>query len=145
MIIRRGTEHDVLKVSRLWLKMVEELAPDFTPNVVWFRNHAHKFLKTGDYAIFVAEEGGKIVGFIDFFIFPEPSTGKIHGVGQHFYVSPEYRGNCISGQLYKKTVDTMKKVGCQALELFCMDNEKRIWTKKGYKPVRTMVRRYINV
>lgn len=144
MIIRRGQIGDVLKVSRLWLKMVNELAPDYTPNVEWWRSHAEQFLKNGNYSMFVAEEGGKLVGFLDFFLFYEPSTGKLHGIGQHFYVIPEYRGNCVSGKLYRNTVKAMKEKGCKVMELFCFDNEKTMWEKKGFVLKRMLLRRELS-
>lgn len=123
--------------------MVRELAPEYTPNVEWWREHAKRFLSAGTYQAFVAEDGGRIVGFLDGFIFPEPSTGKLHGVGQHFYVLPEYRGTSAAGLLYRHLLKTARESGCQVIELFCFDREKSFWLKKGYKPVRSMVRREI--
>ena len=143
MVIRKGNKNDILKVSRLWLQMVNELSPKFTPNVQMFRAHCEKFMSNGNYEMFVADEGGRIVGFLDFFLFPEPSDGKLHGVGQHFYVIPEYRGNCVSGKLYKNTIRTMKERGCAVRELCCFENEKQGWIKKGYEPLRSIVRRDI--
>lgn len=142
-MIRPGTANDILKVSRLWLQMVTELAPELTPNVEWWRAHALNFLKNGAYHFFVADLGGKLVGFLDYFIFPEPSTGKWHGVGQHLFVLPEHRRTGIGGLLYRSTVKDMMKKGCTVQELFCFESELPGWIKKGYKPKRTLVRKEV--
>jgi GNAT superfamily N-acetyltransferase len=145
MIIRKGTSNDILKVSRLWLQMAQELAPKETPNVEWWRKISAGMMKNGGYHIFLAEDGGKIVGFLDFFLFPEPLTGKLHMVGQHFFVLPEHRNNAVSGKIYRESLKFGKASGAKVAELFCFDNEKDMWMKKGYKPVRSMVRRTLYV
>lgn len=119
-MIRKGTENDILKISRLWLKMVDELAPDYTPNVEWWREIAYNTIRNGMYHVFVIEEGGRLLGFLDFFLYPEPSTGKVHMVGQHFWVEPEMRSNCVSGKLYrtalKSAIDILREISEPVLE-----------------------------
>jgi len=141
MKIREANENDVLKVSRLWLQMVEELASDLTPNLDWWRNHATSFMKSGNYFMFVAESGGKILGFIDFFLFPEPATSKIHAIGQHFYVLKEYRHTGVSSKLWKRAIKNAKKNGAQLFELFCFEKEKKFWEHHGFLPKRILVRK----
>src|SRR5208337_2771488 len=36
--IRRGKEADIERVSRLWLDMVRELNPSYTPRIEWWQN-----------------------------------------------------------------------------------------------------------
>lgn len=143
MKIRLANKTDLLKVSRLWLYMVQELDVDksLEPNVTWWRDHAAKFMDSGNYFMQVAELGGKIVGFIDYFIFPEPATSKLHCVGQHFYVLPEYRRAVISGKLWKLAIQQSKKLGAQVHELFCFESEKPFWQKHGFVLKRCLVRK----
>ena len=88
-------------------------------------------------------ERSKMVCFLDFFIFPEPLTGKLHVIGQHFYTMPEYRSSGISAKVYREAIRFAKRQGAEIAELFCFSDEQERWTKKGYKPARTLVRRKI--
>ena len=141
MNIRRGDKNDVLKVSRLWLQMTQELAPELTPNAYWWREMAAALLKQDNYFMFVAEEGGKLCGFIDYFLFPEPATGKRHCVGQHFYILPEYRKTGLAGDLWRGVLKISKAQGAQVWELFCFTNEKPMWEHHGFQPQRILMRK----
>ena len=141
MIIRRGVLHDVLKVSRLWLRMVEETAPHLTPDVSMWRKHAEGFLTNGAYSIWVAEEGGRLVGFIDSFLFPEPSTGKLHWVGQHFYVLPEFRKGPVPGLIWRSALSLSKRNGAKVWEFCCFEGMRPFWEKRGFKQTRCFMRR----
>lgn len=143
MIIRRGTDKDIKQASVLWLDMVKELAPDYTPNVEWWQEMAHKLIELDTYYIIIAKNGERIIGFIDFFLYPEPATGKIHAVGQHFYVKPEYRKGIVSSGLWKQALRLAKEKDAENIELFCFENEQPMWVKKKFKPVRVLVRRAI--
>ncbi len=115
--------------------------PEATPNVDWWRIHATSYIKLGNYFIFVGELGGKFIGFADFFLFPEPATGKIHCVGQHFYVLPEYRNTNLAGKLYKKFFMVAKQCKAVNLEIFCFEKEKPFWEKHNFELKRIMMRR----
>lgn len=139
--IRQANEGDITKAGRLWLEMVREMRPDFTPNVEWWRKIARESMRQGSYALLVADDGGKIVGFLDWFLFPEPSTGKIHMVGQHLFLLPEYRNSGVGRDLYERALDHGKSKGITTFELFCFDNEKPHWEKRGFSPLRTLMRK----
>ena len=142
-MIRAATESDVLKISRLWFLMVREMRPEWDPNPALWREHCFNFLRSGKYFIFVAEEGGRILGFIDYFLFAEPSTNKLHAVGQHFYMIPEFRKGKTAWWLYKVATDTAKKLGARVLELHCFESELPKWKRKGYEPTRFLVRQEV--
>jgi hypothetical protein len=142
-MIRQANERDVFKISRLWYLMVKEMRPDWEPNPGLWREHCFNFLKSKKYFIFIAEEGGRVQGFIDYFLFPEPSDDKIHAVGQHFYMMPECRKGKTAWWLYKIATDTAKMQGAQILELFCFEKEIKKWKRKGYTPMRYLVRQEV--
>ena len=99
MKIIKGTIEDIEEVSQLWLEMVKELASSYNPRVDWWQIIAKRAINGGDYRIFILKDDDVMVGFVDFFIFPEPSTGMLHSVGQHLYVQPAYRDNKMTGRL----------------------------------------------
>jgi GNAT superfamily N-acetyltransferase len=139
-MIRNGTEGDILKVSRLWVKMVTEMKPEWTPKVEWWRKIALNNLHGGRYFLSVADNGGKLSGFLDWFLYDEPSTGKLHAVGQHLFLDEEYRNIGIGNSLFHHAVEQAKKKKAEVIELMCFDNEKRFWEKKGFAPLRTLMR-----
>lgn len=141
MVIREGLETDVEEISNLWLKMVDELSPESCPNVNWWKGHLSGFLKAGNYFVFVAQEKERIIGFIDFFLFPEPATSKIHCVGQHLYVLPEYRRTSVAGNLWKTAIKFANKNGAEVFELCCFGKEEAFWRHHGFIPKRMFVRR----
>lgn len=144
MEIRQGTEADILKASRLWLEMLKELAPQYkSPNIEWWRRTAENAFRRKVYFLFVADNGGKIVGFLDWFLFPEPSTGLVHAVGQHYYVMPEYRGTTVAGRLYRQTVAEAVKKGAKVFELFTFESQKPMWIDLGFNPLRTLMRKEV--
>jgi GNAT superfamily N-acetyltransferase len=143
MLIRQANEADLHKAGRLWLAMVTEMRPDFTPNVEWWRKIARDSMRNGTYFMFVADEGGKIVGFLDWFLFPEPSTGQTHLVGQHLFLDPSFRGSGIGRELYEKTLEIGTGMGIKIFELFCFSNEQPYWEKRGFAPLRTLMRKEI--
>lgn len=140
MNIRYAEKEEIGAVSGLWLQMVKEAAPDYAPNVEWWVKMAEGLFDTGNYRIAVAESDTGIIGFLDWMLYPEPSTGKIHAVGQHFFVLHEHRDKDIAGRLYKRVVRDMKRY-TQAIDLFCFETERRFWQKKGYRPKRFLMRR----
>jgi GNAT superfamily N-acetyltransferase len=139
--IRLATANDIEELSKLWLKMVGELDPTLTPNVDWWKQYAYTLMKSGRYFVYMAEDDNGAIGFVDYFIFPEPSTSKVHSVGQHFYVLPEHRGNAVSGRLYKSMVKDSKRLGADSLELCCFENQRSFWEKKGFTHKRNMMRK----
>jgi GNAT superfamily N-acetyltransferase len=142
MMIEIGSNR-IKDISNLWLALVKELAPDYTPNRDWWCDMAENLIKTDVYHILAYESGSKLIGFIDFFIYPEPSTGKIHGVGQHFYVLPEYRYTGISGKLYRSAIKYGKDHGAEMMEFCCFYADINKWQRKGYIPLRAIMRRSI--
>jgi len=143
MIVREGSKSDIEQVSRLWLQMIVELSPSLTPNVEWWKEIANNLFNAGIYYLIVAEEEGILKGFIDGMLFPEPSTGRVHGVGQHMYVRPNYRKAIVAPRLYRKLIKVLRNNGATVLELFCFNNERAFWEKKGYRPLRQLMRREV--
>ena len=140
-MIRQANQKDIFKVSLLWLRMVRELAPELKPNVNWWRSHCERFIGSGDYFLYVAEIEGKMVGFIDFFMFAEPATSKYHCIGQHFFVLFKHRKSNVAGRLYKKVLTESAKFGAQSWELFCFEKERPVWERHGFNLRRCLMRK----
>lgn len=133
MKTRKANQADILKVSQLWLEMTRELMPQATPNVTWWKKRVFALMSTDAYFMFVVEHGGRILGFIDYLISPEPATSKIHAIGQCLYIRPEYRQTNAAGRLWKIVLKDLKKRGVQVLETICADQQKSFWEKRGFE------------
>lgn len=141
MIIRRAFEYDVHKLARLWLAMVNELNPDFDPNLQWWRRDTLNMMRHDkDYMCLLAEEGGKVVGFSDGYIMLEPAQGKILFFSRHSYVQPELRHGDVIKKIYRELTAEARARGAQALMFGCGDTTKAMWESHGYRQVEyTMV------
>ena len=117
VIIRKGSEADIEQVSRLWLDMVRELNPSYTPSIEWWKNITLGLMRFYEnYHLFVAEAAQDAVGFLDFMTVPEPATGCAHAVCRHLYVRPERRNSGISNSLLRQFNESAKMDGAAVLE-----------------------------
>jgi len=144
MDIKQATVKDLPAIGNLWLEMAAEIVPDtYKPNVTWWKEIAERLMRSGvRYDIYYAIDKGRVIGFIDYLIFCEPATGKIHATGQHFYVKPEYRKGNIGKMLYLQVLRTIKRLGIKVIDLFCDPNDTQ-WRKCGYRPARMLMRKGI--
>lgn len=131
--IRPGIAADVHKVTRLWVKMCNETTKSKTPNVSLFKSLYASRIQESDFVILVAEEGGRLVGFVSAYAYENTETGKRHGQAPHMYVEPENRMSGVAGQLYTKIGAEMKKRNCVVFEHYCEENLKDFWSKRGYR------------
>lgn len=141
MRVRHADIYDVEEASKLWLQMVAEMGPQYTPNVDWWKEIARGLFKQGTYIMLVAEEAGRLVGFVDSIIFPEPATGKMHGTCQHIYILPEYRNAAASIMLYRRIVRGLVGSGVKTIDLCCLHGDIPKWQKRGWQPARSLMRR----
>ena len=135
-MIRKAIEADVIKVSRLWLEMVKELNSNYEPRIDWWREQTRFLIcNNKDYKLFVADDGGKIIGFIDFLLQLESARGKRCVFARHFYIKPEYRyKKRIAKELYETGIISGKEWKANLYMFLCQENEKEMWIKQGYSP-----------
>src|SRR5208337_509903 len=134
MIIREAGESDLEKVARLWFLMAKELAPSLTPDMNVWKRTTEGVIKAGAYSIFVADDGGKLVGFSSYMRFDDAATGDKQAIGQHIYVLPEFRKLGISGILYRKVMKSAKINGCKNMMVDCMQGQFAFWMAHGFIP-----------
>ncbi len=135
-------EKDIDSVGLLWLDMVNEMMPNEKPRMDWWLKIAKHLYGTGMYSIVIARYMERIIGFIDYVLFPEPSTGEYHGVAQCLYVVPEYRNKKrISFNMVRMAIRNSKIRGAKKIEFFVMHDDQKKWIRRGYYPYRTMMRR----
>jgi len=137
--------YDTHIACRMWKQMVLEKRPDWNPRPDWWMEISYNLFISGLYTQLIAYDDTTPVGFMDFFVMPEPSTGEIHGVGQHLYVIPEARGKFVAGRLIREAKKIAGKKGVTVVDLFTFSDEVDQWAKCGYRPARVLMRSEFNV
>lgn len=138
-----ATTDDLPELSDLWYKFAKEAAPEDNPNKGLWMSTIESYLKNDStpYKMVVGRDDGTIISFADVFIMHQPSTDKIHGIGQHFYTHPAYRKSMVSSMVLKKLMDWGKAQGVEIIELFTDTIEDSFWLRHKFKPQTLMVRR----
>lgn len=133
MNIRNATPQDGKRLKALWLDMALELDPKGAPNPAWWEAVFMNSLRQSSIRTLVAEDQGKLVGFLQYVFFPEPSDGKKHCHGTHLYLRPEYRGKRAGFRMVEQGIADAKKNGAKVIELMCHEAQVKMWKKKGWK------------
>lgn len=136
-------DEDIKDITPLWLSMVNEVDPEATPNIDWWLELTKNLKESGNYIVIAAKENGKIIGFCDGLLFNDPLSGKRTGMGQHFYVLPEYRETTIAENLYRDCDSKLIEMGAETIELQCYKEKERFWKRAGYEPIRIIMRRLV--
>ena len=145
-MIRRVSFEELTKVADLWVKMVLETRPDWKPRKDWWLAMAENLMDNGNYYVLAINDHGVFKGFLDCILFPEPSTGKIHAVGQHFFVEKELRRTGLAGIMYQKMVKAVSNEhDFDYVDLFCFQGQKPFWENRGFKQVRCLMRKDVNI
>jgi GNAT superfamily N-acetyltransferase len=114
--IRKATPTDQAKA----IALLNEFPPDpELPNVNW-DDAADSFAtliegRVG--AIFVAEEGGEIVGLVTLGYSYVLRFGGIYAMIEEFIVSERMRGKGIASQLIQAAIQEARRMGCRELQV----------------------------
>jgi GNAT superfamily N-acetyltransferase len=102
------------------------------------RNHANRYVRLNPKKaiIFVAEDKGKLIGYIHGSVMNKPKMvlNKI-GTLEDWFVDKEYRGTKIGKRLWEKLLAWFRKKGCKRLETNAYTTNKRainIYHKLGF-------------
>jgi ribosomal protein S18 acetylase RimI-like enzyme len=148
MRIRKATKKDldgIFILSReLYMHQINCCKVDFNLRKDFKTVHKKDLsekLKKRKNAFFVAEEGGKPIGFIsghmdqDPPIFLDRDKGRINA----FYVQDEFRGKGIGRKLFAKMKEWFKKRNVKSMRLFvarCNPGAKRAYESLGFEPAQ---------
>lgn len=90
---------------------------------VWFTNEMLKQIRKYEGKIYVAEDQGKIIGFIAGYKQPIDKEGKMSGVTipsgriSELFVLDEYRGQGIGKQLIERIENHLKSIRCDVVKV----------------------------
>ena len=143
--VREAIVSEVEDIVDLWLKMGTELHPEATPDKDAWVRLIQGLYKSGKYRIVVAEEAGRLIGFVDGLVYYEPSTGQETGISQFIYVLPEYRMTDVAPRLYDLIVKIVNGAGAMVIQTTCDARTKGMWERKGFVVERFIMSKKVEV
>jgi GNAT superfamily N-acetyltransferase len=140
MNIRPAVKNDLPEVGKLWLSLVKETYPDEKPSFEMMIQDTLFMMNTHPgYSMFVAEDGGEIVGFVDAVYSNDPVIGKLCGRARGLYVKPRYRSSLVGLELFKVQEAWGKQQGAKAAKGNCVASMVKIYESFGYKAIETLM------
>jgi len=129
MIVRKGTAEDLAGVGSLWLSLIDEVFPGRNPDIHYWVNFTSDLLANcPEYSLFVAEEGGKIIGFTDFIIQYDPTFSKKILNSFQTYVLPPFRNTGATKALWSEVVSGAKANDCPTIFFSTAPKLYEYWT-----------------
>lgn len=110
--VRRTTIRDIEDIIEV-LRSTKLSNETWVGDDKWAKKVLQKFLKTENYTILVAEFDGKIVGFIDYVVFPSLWECSKQGLINDFFVHEDFQGKIVGSRLIEAVV---KRVDAEAVE-----------------------------
>lgn len=142
--VKRGTFHSA--VGRLLDEMEahwEEAGSQFDIKNLELDKELYTALQAqGSYDGVEAFYDGKPIGYMSFFISPNPHLkGQLVAQSDAFYVHPEYRGIGVFSKMRKESEKILKEIkGVEVIQLLMSNrvNISRILTRAGYKETNVL-------
>ena len=146
MNYRQADIHDILPITLLWVKMIDEVFDGFI-NLDKVEVDAFSFalcdrLRYPNTYTLLAEDEGKIIGFIHGYLQDRP-YGKPREVAfcECLYIESEYRGKDIDKELINKFCDWAKEHDLPVEFMTKYDRSlDKIWDHKGFAPYAIVYR-----
>ena len=122
-VIRRAETKDIDRLSQMavafeeYLISLDDSLIDEPLPYDMYREVLIQGFDNGMHHIFVAEEEGSIVGFADYWVYPEFLHGGLSGYLHNIYIDPGWRGKGIGTGLVEMIKDDAIKKGAVAMHV----------------------------
>lgn len=136
---------EVESVAELWLSMGLELHPQSTPSRETWIELTQGLFRSGKYHIVVAEHEGQLVGFVDGFVYLEPTSGQLTGISQYIYIMPAYRMGDVAPRMYELIQRLVNGDGAQTVLITAELQTKRMWERKGFVVEKYIMRKQVEM
>lgn len=138
-MIRTGTQGDARGLTEL-LHAIEDLSQVAKENVeetlARVHKHIERILSSNEHTLLVAEENGKIVGYINVHWHPTFLHADGEGYISELFIHPNFRSRNLGTLLTEKIIGEGKARGCARLCLLNMRNkpsyERGYYTNHGW-------------
>lgn len=149
MNIRLGQKEDKEQVLKLLDELGEEVnrLQGYSPHNIEAQKVGgpvvEEILSRKDTFIFVAEEDGKLIGLVTFYLLPNIRHGWHRGHIEDFVISGKYRGKGVGSQLFNAVKNYCKENNIKVVKLdsaLYLTDAHRFYEKNGGKFTEKMFR-----
>lgn len=143
--IRRATMDDLESVIDLRLAFLREMQPDAddlgSAVLDSTRAYVTEKLASGEFLVWLAEEGGRIVGTGGLVFFHRPPTlrnaSSLHAYVLNMYTLPECRGRGIATALLQHILEHVKTTPAARVSLHASEMGRRVYERFGFTSTST--------
>jgi ribosomal protein S18 acetylase RimI-like enzyme len=142
-IVRKATHKDIGAILEV-LKSTKLGTEAWAGNEKWTRKALKECLTLENYVLLVAEYSQKIVGFIDYCVYPSFWEGANQGIINHLFVHSAFQGKGAGTLLIKTAIREADAQGLGELHVSTVRrNTKalRLYAKYGFKEERLLLER----
>jgi len=101
----------------------------------WARSALRRLLATSNYVMLVAELGGRVVGYVDYYVLPSIWEKWNEATINYLFVHKDYQGKGFGSKLLEEVVERADKAGIVELHVCTEKGNKpaiRLYTKHGF-------------
>lgn len=150
-LVRPARRSDTDEITGLWQAMMSlhrALDPRFkfdADAASAFRQHVRSAMRNREMCVYVAELGGRIVGYVLAHTTPRPPIYPVgrYGFISDLYVMEPYRRQGIGQTLLQYAVKWLASLGVTAVELLAAERNEQgraFWEAMGFRPFLVMYR-----
>ena len=128
LVVREAVNEDIEGIIRVFKTTYLEDEP-------WARSALRRLLATSNYVMLVAELGGMVVGYADYYVLPSIWEKWNEATVNYLFVHKDYQGKGIGSKLLEEVVKRADKVGIAELHVATeKGNEQaiRLYKKHGF-------------
>lgn len=141
--VRKATRKDTGAILEV-LKSTKLGTEAWAGNEKWTRRALKEYLNLENYVLLVAEYSQRIVGFIDYCVYPSFWEGINQGIINHLFVHSAFQGKGIGALLIKTVIKEADAEGLGELHVSTeRENTKarRLYVKYGFTEERLLLER----
>jgi len=128
LVVREAVNQDVESIIRVF-------KTTYLEDESWARSALRRLLATSNYVMLVAELGGIVVGYADYYVLPSIWEKWNEATVNYLFVHKDYQGKGIGSKLLEEVVKRADKVGIAEIHVATeKGNEQaiRLYKKHGF-------------
>ena len=128
LVVREAVNQDVESIIRVF-------KTTYLKDESWARSALRRLLATSNYVMLVAELGGIVVGYADYYVLPSIWEKWNEATVNYLFVHKDYQGKGIGSKLLEEVVKRADKVGIAEIHVATeKGNEQaiRLYKKHGF-------------
>jgi ribosomal protein S18 acetylase RimI-like enzyme len=137
LVVREAVSEDIEGIIRVFKTV-------YLQDESWARSALRRLLATSNYVMLVAELGGIVVGYADYYVLPSIWEKWNEATINYLFVHKDYQGKGIGSKLLEEVVKRADKVGIAELHVATEKGNERaisLYTKHGFLKEHVLLER----